>query len=211
MNIIVLGAFGKSGRELVKAAESRGHKVLAVAHRKHEGVTFTHELIKSSTALTAADIADYDVIIDAISAWTPETFPIHNATATNIAHLLAGTNKHYIKIGGAGTMFINPEHTQYLRDWEDFPKANIPLAEALISNLNRIRSFSNITWTYVTPAFNYDFDGAFTGAYEVHGEDMPLSKLVASNVSYADLASAIISIAEEHKFTRQRILIQGKN
>ena len=38
MNIIVLSAFKKSGRKIVKAAELREHAVQAVAHCNHEDV-----------------------------------------------------------------------------------------------------------------------------------------------------------------------------
>ena len=52
MNIIVLGAFGHAGRTIVAEAEKRGHHVLAVGHRKHDDITFSSELIKSTLDLT---------------------------------------------------------------------------------------------------------------------------------------------------------------
>lgn len=207
MKIIVLGAYGKSGRELVAAAERNGHEVLAVAHKRHNDIHFQHELIKSSVDLTGDDIAGYDAIVDAISAWTPATFPIHTDTAVHIANLIKGTHTRYIKIGGAGTIYINPEHTKMLRDWPDYPKANLPLAEVLIANLERIRSFSNIEWTYATPAFNYDPEGEFTGNYQIAGEDMKLDTLLKSQISYKDMAKAIIDMIEQRLYIRQRIVI----
>ncbi|MFD1671271.1 NAD(P)-dependent oxidoreductase [Agrilactobacillus yilanensis] len=207
MKIIVIGAYGKSGRELVATAEKNGHDVLAVAHRKHADIKFKHELIKSGLDLTAADIAGYDVIIDAISAWTPDTFPIHTDTAMHIAHLIKGTTTRYIKIGGAGTMYINDEHTKMLRDWSDYPEANLPLAEVLITNLDRIRSYSDMAWTYVTPAFNYDPDGKYTGQYQIAGEDMNLNTLLKSYISYKDMAKAIIDLVEQQRYIRQRIIV----
>ncbi|MDB1678637.1 MULTISPECIES: NAD(P)-dependent oxidoreductase [Enterococcus] len=207
MKFIVIGAYGKSGRELVKMAEKNGHKVLAVAHRKHDDIHFKHELIKSSVDLTADDIDGYDVIIDAISAWTPVTFAIHTDTAVHIAHLIQGTSIRYIKIGGTGTMYINSEHTKMLRDWSDYPKAILALAEALIANLERIRSFSDIAWTYVTPAFNYDPNGKYTGKYQIGGEYVDLNTLLNSYISYKDMAKAIIDMVEQHLYIRQRIVV----
>lgn len=207
MKFIIIGAYGKSGRELVSAAEKNGHEVLAVAHKEHGDIQFKNVLIKSSVDLTKEDIAGYDIIVDAISAWTPATFPIHTNTAIHIAHLIKGTKIRYIKIGGAGTMYINSEHTKMLRDWSDYPKAILPLADVLINNLNCIRSFSDTAWTYVTPAFNYDPEGTYTGQYRINGEDMDLASLLESQISYKDMAKAIIDIAEQQLYIRQRIII----
>ncbi|KQL52765.1 hypothetical protein AN964_04015 [Heyndrickxia shackletonii] len=209
MKIIVLGAYGKSGRSIIPEAEKRGHEVLAVAHRKHEDVHYKNVLIKDIMDLTKEDIAGYDAIIDGVSAWVPETFHVHTDGVSHIANLLEGSNTRYIKIGGTGTLFINKEHTKYFKDWENYMEEYKPLAEVLVQSLERLRSYSNIAWTYATPAFNYDVEGEATGKYHFDGEEFSIEDIPTSHISYADFASALIDILENGSYVRQRMTIVG--
>ena len=157
--------------------------------------------------MNAEDIKDCDVIIDAISAWVEETFPIHNKTFYHISRLIENTDKHYIKIGGTGTMFIKKNHHQQLKDWEDFPDELKPLANVLVDNLNYIRTFSNLNWTYVSPAFQYEYELPSVNHYHVKGEYYPVDQLIETKISYTDFARALIDIAENRSYFRQRIFI----
>lgn len=47
-------------------------------------------------------------------------------------------------------------------------------------------------WTYVSPAGDYDANGARTGKYVLGGDDLILNSKNESYISYADLALAII-------------------
>ena len=209
MKIIVLGAYGKSGRAIVTEAEKRGHNVLAVARRKHDDISYEQELIKSTVELTEEDITDYDVIIDGISAWTTDTFHIHKDTIFHIANLISGTNKRYIKIGGTSTTYINKEHTKQFKDWDGFPKESLPRGEALAESLRYLRTFSNMAWTYATPAYNFDANGKPTGKYTVKYEELDLEDIPSSYISYADFATALIDSVENKTYIRQRVIFVG--
>lgn len=207
MKIVVLGAFGRSGSAVVAEAEKRGHEVLAVGHHKHDDLNFAHELIKDTRELTKDDLAGADVVVDAISAWTPDTFPVHTATVSHVANLLAGTKTRYVKVGGTGTMYINPDHTQEFKDWENYPAKLKPLASALSATLQRLRSYSNIAWTFVCPALNFKIENPVTGQYQVAGEDFALPDLLKTEMSYADFAHAIVDMLESGGYVRQRVMV----
>ncbi|MFC6175955.1 NAD(P)-dependent oxidoreductase [Companilactobacillus huachuanensis] len=211
MKIAVIGAFGKTGRAVIKETQSRGHEVLAIAHKNHEEIDLSVEqlLIKDIMDLTTNDLKGVDAVVDAISAWTPETFYVHTDGISHLANILKGTNIRYLKVGGAGTLFINSEHTKMLKDRSNYPKDWLPLADVLVESLRRLRSYSDIRWTYVTPAFNYDPEGIRTGKYQVDGEEYRAKDDSKNYISYADYAVGMLDIIEHESYIRQRITLVG--
>ena len=209
VKLVVLGAYGKSGQAIINAASERGHEILAVAHRRHDEITLPtkHILIKDLMELTVADIDSYDAVIDAVSAWTPATFSVHTDGISHLAKLLRQTNTRYLKIGGAGTLYINEMHTKQLKDRDNYPVEMLPLADVLCESLDRLRSYSDLAWTYVTPAFNYDPDGIATGKYRIDGEEFLATSDDDSYISYADFATALLDIIESKSYIRQRITL----
>lgn len=209
MKIAVIGAFGRTGQAVIKEAQRRGHTVLAIAHRQHDDVDLgqVQLLIKDIRNLSQADLVGVDAVVDAISAWTPATFPVHAAGISWMAHLLTGTQTRYLKVGGAGTLFINAEHTQMLKDRADYPSEWLPRATALADSLTRLRSYSGLRWTYVTPALNYDAAGERTGDYQVGGEEFHAATDADHYISYADYAVGMLDIIEQGTYIRQRIVL----
>lgn len=208
MKIAVIGAYGKSGRAIIAAAERHGHTTLAIGRTKHDA-NFKNFLIKDLMALTKVDLAGYDAIIDATSAWSPETFFLHTDGISHIANLLRGTKTRLLKVGGAGTLYLDETHTRMLKDRSDYPADLLLLANVLVASLARMRSYSDLAWTYVTPAHNYDVDGLETDEFHIDGEEYLAEKDEDSYISYADFAEGVVSILEQNAYVRQRITIVG--
>lgn len=78
-----------------------------------------------------------------------------------------------------------------------------------VARLERIRSFSNVRWTYVTPPFNLEFDDPATGEYIIGGEDCFTNDKGESHISYKDFASAMLDCAEGD-YARRRVSVVGK-
>ena len=79
MKIAVICANGKAGKLIVKEAVDRGLDVTAVV--RGENQTAAQKVLqKDLFDLTADDLKDFDVVIDAFGAWTPETLPLHTWT-----------------------------------------------------------------------------------------------------------------------------------
>ena len=74
MKIAVVCANGKAGKLIVKEAVSRGIDVTAVV-REDNKTEAKNVLKKDLFNLTAADLKDFDVVIDAFGAWTEDTLP----------------------------------------------------------------------------------------------------------------------------------------
>lgn len=138
-NIAVIAANGKSGQLIVREAVDRGLDVTAVVRGENKTVA-RHAIIKDLFDLTAADLAGFDVVVDAFGAWTPETLPRHSTSLKHLADVLSGADARLIVVGGAGSLYVNPEHTVQLSQTDGFPEAFLPLATAMGNSLAEISS-----------------------------------------------------------------------
>jgi len=207
MKIAIIGAHGKAGNLIAKEAIKRGHDVTAIVRKKHND-NFEQTIEKDLMDLTREDLQGVDAVVNAVSAWTEETFFIHTDGLSHLAQLLEGTDTKLLMVGGAGTLYINKEHSQQLVDQPDFPTELKPLGATLRANLDRLRSFSNLRWTYVSPAFELDFDGPATGRYLIGGEELFFNEAGKSYISYADYAEAFVHIIE-NDYVRRRVSVIG--
>ena len=129
MKLAVVCANGKAGKLIVKEAVSRGLDVTAVV--REENQTAAQKVLKKDLFdLTAADLAGFDVVIDAFGAWTEDTLPLHSSSLKHLCDILSGTDTRLLVVGGAGSLYVNPEHTACVADGPDFPDAFKPLAKA---------------------------------------------------------------------------------
>ena len=212
MNIAVVAANGKAGKLITKEAVDRGHDVTAVVRGENRSAA-PHAILKDILALDAADLAGFDVVIDTFGAWTPETFDLHVKTSQHLADLLSGTNTRLIIVGGAGSLYVNPEHTVQLLDTPDFPAEYVPLASAQRDELTEIRRRDDVRWTFISPAAEFVADGPRTGSYILAGEEFTTNEQGVSSISYADYALALVDEAERtgaDAHVRERISVLSK-
>lgn len=195
MKIAVVCANGKAGQLIVREAVSRGHEVTAIVRGENKSVA-GNVIQKDLFDLTAVDLADFDVVVDAFGAWTPETLPQHSTSLEHLCDALSGTDVRLLVVGGAGSLYVNPEHTAVVADGADFPDAFKPLASAMAKALGELRERSDVRWTYVSPAGDFQAEGPRTGAYILGGEELTLSEDGVSEISYADYAIAMVDEAE---------------
>lgn len=207
--IAVVAANGRAGKLIVKEAVERGHDVTVFV--REENQTAAEKAVqKDIMDLTSEDLASFDVVIDAFGAWTPETLGGHVATSQHLCDALSGTDVRLLIVGGAGSLFVNPEHTQRVMDGPDFPEAFVPLATAQGEELEKLRSRNDVAWTFVSPAADFQADGERTGAYILGGEELTLNEAGESVISYADYAIAMVDEIESGDHIRQRISVVRK-
>ena len=83
-------------------------------------------IAKDLFQLTAEDLKGFDVVIDAFGAWTEETLPQHSTSLKHLCDILSGTDTRLLVVGGAGSLYVNPEHTAQVADGPDFPMSLSP-------------------------------------------------------------------------------------
>lgn len=206
MKIAVICANGKEGKLIVKEAVDRGLDVTAVVRGENQSAA--EKVIKKDLFnLTAADLEGFDAVIDAFGAWTPETLPQHSTSLKHLCDIVSGKNTRLLIVGGAGSLYVNPEHTAQVMDGSDFPDIFKPLASNMGKALEELRTRNDVRWTYLSPAGDFQAEGARTGKYILGGEELILNAKGESVISYADYAIAMIDEAVNGNHIQQRISV----
>lgn len=206
MKVAVAAANGKAGRLIVQEALSREMDVTAIT-RSENKTAAKKSLQKDINDLTKEDLADFDVVIDAAGAWTPETVHIIPDAAKHLADLLKGTDTRLVVVGGAGSLFVDPEHTKTVIDAIPFPESAIPVLYAHQEALEALRKSKDTDWTYVSPALDFQADGPRTGKYIIGGDELMKNAKGDSVVSYADYAAALIDEVKSGNHIKERISV----
>lgn len=209
MKIAVIGANGKAGRLIVEEAVNRGLDVTAIVRGENKSVA-KNFIQKDIMALTKDDVKNFDVVIDCFGAWTPETLPMHTTTSQHLCDILSGTDTRLLIIGGAGSLFVDKEHTQKVLETKDFPAEYLPTASAQSAELDELRKRNDVKWTFVSPAADFQAAGERTGEYILAGEEFTLNSKGESIISYADYAIAMVDEATKGDHIQKRISVLRK-
>ena len=209
MKIAVVCANGKAGKLIVREAVNRGLDVTAVV-RGENRTAAQKVLTRDLFDLTRADLEGFDVVIDAFGAWTEDTLPQHSTSLKHLCDVLSGTSTRLLVVGGAGSLYVNPEHTACVADGPDFPDVFKPLAAAMAKALGELRGRGDVRWTYISPAGDFQAEGERTGGYILGGEELTLNSRGESVISYADYAIAMIDEAVQGDHIQKRISVVRK-
>lgn len=206
MKIAVICANGKEGKLIVKEALERGLDVTAVVRGENHSAA-KKVITKDLFELTGEDLKGFDAVIDAFGAWTEDTLPQHSTSLKHLCDLLSGTDIRLLVVGGAGSLYVNPEHTACVADGPDFPDVFKPLAAAMAKALGELRERKDVKWTYISPAGDFQADGERTGKYILGGEELTLNSRNESVISYEDYAIAMVDEAVSGNHIQQRISV----
>lgn len=209
MKIAVICANGKAGKCITEEAVNRGLDVTAIVRGENQSAA-KKVLKKDLFDLTAADLEGFDVVVDAFGAWTPQTLPQHSTSLRHLCDILSKKDTRLLIVGGAGSLYVNKEHTAKVMDGPDFPEAFKPLAFHMGNALEELRKRNDVKWTYISPAADFQPDGAKTGTYTLAGEEFTLNAKGESTISYADYAIALIDEAVNNTHPGQRISVVSK-
>ncbi|MFJ8263662.1 NAD(P)-dependent oxidoreductase [Rummeliibacillus sp. NPDC094406] len=207
MKIGIIGATGKAGNKILEEAVTRGLEVTAIVRNAAKLQNQSVAIIEKDVFdLTTADINAFDVVVNAFGA------PIGQETL----HVEAG--RHLIDIfkdakdtklfvvGGAGSLFVDPEKTVRVVETPDFPDMFKATASNQAQNLADIQA-SSITWTFLSPSAFFDPEGPRTGKY-IEGQDhLLVNEQGESYVSYADFAIAALDEIENPKHVNERFTV----
>ncbi|MGN1303500.1 MAG: NAD(P)-dependent oxidoreductase [Oscillospiraceae bacterium] len=206
MKIAVICANGKAGQLITKEAVNRCLDVTAVVRGENKSVA-KKVILKDLFDLTADDLKGFDAVVDAFGAWAPDVLPQHSASLKHLCDLLSGTDIRLLVVGGAGSLYVNAEHTVRVMDGPDFPDMFKPLAAAQGKALEELRTRNDVKWTFISPAGDFRPDGERTGKYILGGEELVLNSKGESVISYADYAVAMVDEIVSGGNIRKRISV----
>ena len=209
--VALVCAAGKQGTCLVNEAVSRGYDVTGFVRGEDKVANpKAKTIVKDLFDLTREDLAGFDVVIDAFGAWTSETLPLHRTSLKHLCDILSGTDVRLLVVGGAGSLYVNPEHTVQVKDLESFPDMFKPLANMQGAALDDLRKRNDVKWTFLSPAGDFVADGERTGKYLPGGEEYFVNDKGESRISYADYAIAMIDEIENANNIQKRFSVIGE-
>lgn len=206
MKIAVVAANGRVAGKVITEAVNRGFDVTAFGRQDNNTVTKTY-VKKDLFDLTADDLKGFDAVVDAFGAWTEDTLGQHSTSLKHLCDILSGTDTRLLVVGGAGSLYVNQEHTAQVSDGPDFPDVFKPLAAAMAKALTELRERKDVKWTYISPAGDFQADGERSGRYILGGEELTLNSRNESIISYADYAIAMVDEIEKGNHIQERISV----
>lgn len=210
MKIAVICANGKAGQKITAEALKRNHDVTAFVRGENKSKA-EQVVTKDIFAVTPEDLAGFDSVIDCFGAWTEETLSLHEKSLMHLADCVAGGKTRLYVVGGAGSLYLDKEHTKTVTDLPEFPDMFKPLALAMAKALAKLRTRKDVAWVYLSPACDFQAEGEATGEYALAGEELQVNAKGESHISYADYAAAMLDVAEQgEKYSQKRISVFAK-
>lgn len=203
MNILVIGANGNAGRRIVEKALKAGHQVTGVV-RREGAIEDIPTIVKDALQLTKQELTQFDVVVNATSAFTPDTYHLPADLTLLLVKALANTNTRLIAIGGAGSLYVDEDHTVQLNDTPEFPKEFLARSKTHGKSDDILRKFSNVDWTMFTPPPILDAEGPESNDYVLGNENVILNNEGKPYISYDTFAQILVDEINNHKFGRQR-------
>jgi putative NADH-flavin reductase len=217
LDIVVYGATGEVGSEIVQEALNRGHRVTAVS-RDPASMKKQHpklEIVKGNVLdpdSVASIVAGRDVVVLSVRGVIGDSGQAESAlqflAAEKLVDALYPITDHpprLLHIGGAGSLEVRPG----VLFADTLPALFLPknleieIAGQILA-LEFYRKVDDVRWTYITPPRNFT-NGPRTGQYRIGGDRMLEDREGESRLSRADFAVAVIDEAERNAHERERI------
>ncbi|MGE6515907.1 NAD(P)-dependent oxidoreductase [Lysinibacillus sphaericus] len=205
MKIAVIGATGKAGQKIVEEALQRGHDVTAIVRSVSKVTADIAVIEKEVFELSQEDVKGFDVVVNAFGAPFGQE-DLHVKVGRHLIAIFTGIATKLVVVGGAGSLFVDPEKTVRVMDTPDFPEMFLATAKNQGENLKDLQA-SKITWTFLSPSAFFDPQGPRTGSYTVGIDHLLVNAAGESYVSYSDYAIALVDEIESPQHVNSRFTV----
>lgn len=162
----------KSRTAYTKEAVNRGLDVTAIVRGENKSAA-KKVITKDLFDLTAEDLKGFDAVVDAFGAWTPDVLPQHSTSLKHLCDLLSGNGcalvscrrcrKPLCKSGTHGSGYGRSRLSRYVQ---------AACRQHRDKALEELRTRNDVKWTFISPAGDFQADGARTGKYILGGEEL---------------------------------------
>ena len=202
MNVVVYGATGNAGSEIVKELVRRGHKVTGVARKVDslkgvEGVAAKTDDLSKADAI-AAIIKGADVVVSSYQPPADNTDALIDVTKREIEAVKKAGVSRLLVVGGAGQLEVAPGVS--LIKSGHLPQQYMAIAISHEKAAQALKG-SDINWTYIAPAAFF-VPGDRTGKYRTGTNNLVSDAKGESKISFADYAIALVDEIEKPKNER---------
>lgn len=211
MKIGIIGAGGKAGGRILKEALDRGHEVTAIVRDRAKVSDSRVAVIeKDIFDLNSGDINQFDIIVNAYAAPAGQEHLHVDAGNVLIEALKGASNTRLIVVGGAGSLYVDPDKTMRVVDTPDFPQEYYATASNQAKNLDILKQTDSIKWTFISPSALFAL-GKRTGSYQLGKDHLLVNSKGQSYVSYEDFAIAVIDEIENPKHVNERFTVVSES
>jgi len=209
MNVIIFGATGTVGKQLVNQALHMGFHVRAYGRNVFtENLPDNKELELIQGALFDEKqvfnaIKGSDAVLSALGGSFDGTDVTRSLGMKNIVAQMEKANVlRIIGIGGMG--ILNADEHTLIMDTPEFPPEYIPVSMEHFKAYNFLKA-SNLNWTFVCPP---DIkDAAVTGIYTTNADFPPVKNKY--NINAGDLAMFMLKEITANEFVKQKVGISN--
>jgi uncharacterized protein len=209
MTIIVFGATGMVGKQLVQQALHNGHTVKAFGRNvfsEFEADTKNLELIKGAL-FDEGEVLKAVKGCDAVLSALGGGFDGNDKTRTlGIKNIIAQMEKNNVQrivaVGGMGV--LNADETTLIIDTENYPKEYIPVGKEHQQAYEYLKA-SSLNWTFVCPPDIINADA--TGSFTTNANFAPEANNYKINAG--DLALFMLKEMEKNEYVKERVGISN--
>lgn len=110
-------------------------------------------------------------------------------------------------IAGAGSLYTNQKRTTLCYEQPDYPEMLYGISKNIARGIEKMVQ-TDFPWTIVSPPEQFDPETPGTGDFSITAADYLLyNRQGNSYAKYDDVAAAMLRIAEEQSFVRQRVVV----
>ncbi len=209
MNLIVFGATGMVGKQLVQKALFKGHNVKAFGRNVYttdylqtENLQLVQGALFDATEVYTA-IKGCDAVLSALGGNFDGTDKTRTLGMKNIiAQMKKASVKRIIALGGMG--ILNADETTLLIDQEDYPPEFLPVGNEHRKAYELLNE-SGLDWTFVcSPDI---INAGPTGSYITAADYPPVLNKVRINAG--DLAMFMLNELEKNEYVKHRVGISN--
>lgn len=208
MKLVVIGANGNLGSRVVKQALNRGHEVKSIAYMSNGNCEGTEVIDKNLFDMTQEDLGEAQVVISAFGGGFKADPVINKQAYEKYIELLDGTDKKIIAIAGAGSLYTDSTHSMREYEVPGYSATLAGISKNIRLGVDKIKERTDLNWTVVCPSRKFDLEGPHTNNYIVGtDEEIIYNEDGNSYVTYEDLATAMLDIAEKDLYNKQVVTI----
>jgi len=206
MHILVIGAAGRTGQEVVRQALGHGHQVRAFV--RATALDVTHPRLE----VFSGDVLDFDSVSEAVKGVDAVIFALSSGGGKDvrvysegIGHVIHAMALHevpkLVAVSAAGTFARKSSKISL-----GFRALIATALKGVYDDMERMEqrvAASGLDWTIVRPVGLSD--GPLTGSYRISLDGTLLSK--TNRVSRADLAAMCVKAATTRTYVRSTVVI----
>ena len=207
MNILVIGAAGKLGSEVVKQGLASGHQITAFVHNagEYESPAGVHVVEGDATdaAAVAAAVQGHDAVLDTLGGKTPyKETTLEASTARNVVRAMQQTGARRLVVTSALGEGDSLANTGFFYEHLLLPTFLRGSTKDKAAMEAEVKS-SDLDWTILRPAILTD--GEATGNVRTYSPDSPEEK--AHKISRADVAAFMLQQLTDQSYIGEAVTI----